>query len=232
MISVVIPAYNEAERIESTISTLQHVLLDMNFELIVVDDGSKDETGSIAAKLGAKVIQLPVNRGKGTAMNQGVRSAKGEIILLVDADLGESVAVIKSLLDPVLKDEADLSIAHFSQVRRKGGFGLVKGLSHHGLYLCTGNRYYSPISGQRAMRRQVFESIGGFRPGWGMEVAMTIDAYHRGFRIVEVPIALTHRETGRNWAGFLHRSEQFRDIFTTLIQLYWQYRLQKGGNFR
>lgn len=228
MISVLIPAYNEADRIGTTILSMQAMLQHEEHELLVIDDGSKDETTLIALKRGASVITLPVNQGKGKAMNHGIREAKGEIFLFVDADLGESALLLYPLLEPIRGGDADMTIAHFPRPKVKGGFGIVKGLAHHGLYVCTGNRFYSPISGQRALRRQVLDEIGGFKPGWGMEVALTIDAHHQGFQIQEVPLELSHRETGRNLAGFLHRGQQFRDIFITLSKAFWQYRIKKG----
>lgn len=232
MISVIIPAFNEVERIETTIISLQRVLADQEWEIIVVDDGSTDGTGELAREQGATVITLKANHGKGGAMNQGIQKASGEIILLVDADLGESVKFITPLLRPVLSGIADLAIAKFPRAKKTGGFGVVKRLASDGLYFCTGQRYQAPLSGQRALRKEVWQAINGFRPGWGLEVGMTIDAYHRGFRIVEIPLELTHRETERNWAGFFHRGEQFWDIFLTLITTFWQYRLKRGGSKR
>lgn len=234
MISVLIPAYNEANRIGQTLERVHQSLQGENFEVIVVDDGSRDATTEMATIGGARVLTLATNQGKGRAMNQGVKMASGDILLLLDADLGESAGLIEGLVQPIVREEADLTIARFPQAKRKGGFGLVKGLAHHGLYLCTGNRYYSPISGQRALRRQVLEAIGEFKPGWGMEVAMTIDAHHSGFRILEVPLEMSHRETGRNWSGFVHRGEQFRDIFFAISRSYWRYHIAERGrkNFK
>lgn len=228
MISVLIPAYNEADRIGATIQSMQKMLHDEETELLVIDDGSKDETSLIAREWGASVITLPVNQGKGAAMNYGIKEARGDVFLFVDADLGESAILLSSLLEPIRVGDADMTIAHFPRPKLRGGFGIVKGLAHHGLYVCTGDRFYSPISGQRALRRQVLDEIGGFKPGWGMEVALTIDAHHQGFRIQEVPLELSHRETGRNLAGFVHRGQQCRDIFITLSKAFWQYRIKKG----
>lgn len=233
MITVLIPAFNEAERIGLTIKNLllglnkQKEICQDNYEIIVIDDGSDDKTAEIAATNGAAVIKLLTNSGKGRAINQGIKAAHGEIFLFIDADLGETARNVVSLLHPVVQGEADLAIARFPKADRKGGFGFVKGLAHFGLLFMTGKRYYSPISGQRAMHRRVVEKLGEFSPGWGMEVAMTIDTHQHGFKIVEVPLELSHRETGRNLAGFIHRGRQFSAIILTFCKAYWQYQLKE-----
>ena len=244
MISVLIPAYNEAPRIGQTIKGVADALDTLNtlntqndqnnpdtinteqYEIIVVDDGSLDDTAHIARSHGARVLTLTQNQGKGRAMNHGLKECHGEILLLLDADLGLSAGQIKNLLAPVLENRADLTIACFPKAQKKGGFGLVKGLATRGLYLCTKNLYYSPISGQRALKRQVMDSIGQFESGWGMEVAMTAAAYHWGYRILEIPLELSHRETERSIAGFKHRGKQFHDILLAFLKHYWQYHLK------
>nr|MDQ3726269.1 glycosyltransferase family 2 protein [Actinomycetota bacterium] len=70
----------------------------------------------------------------------------------------------------------------------------------------------APISGQRAMRREVLEAVLPFAPGFGMEIGMTVDAHRAGFRVVEVELPLEHRATGRTWRGFAHRGRQLRDF--------------------
>jgi glycosyltransferase involved in cell wall biosynthesis len=87
MISVVIPAYNEASAIERTISDVRATLgLGPLFEIIVVDDGSTDQTGTIARKSGAKVIRHPHNIGYGRALKDGITAAVYETIVIIDAD--------------------------------------------------------------------------------------------------------------------------------------------------
>ena len=74
----------------------------------------------------------------------------------------------------------------------------------------------TPLSGQRAMTVDAFRAVSPFAPGFGMEVAMTVDALRAGFRVVEVPVEMSHRETGRDLAGFVHRGKQFKDILEAL----------------
>ena len=233
MISVLIPAFNETERIGVTLKNLssglteQNEIIDDNFEIIVIDDGSDDETADLAEANGAEVIKLRTNSGKGRAINQGIKAAHGEIFLFIDADLGETAGNVVSLLQPIIQGEADLAIARFPKAERKGGFGIVKGLAHLALFIITGDHYYAPISGQRAMHRRVVEKLGEFKPGWGMEIAMTIETHNHGFRIVEVPLELSHRETGRDLAGFIHRGKQFYAIILTFFKAYWQYQAKE-----
>src|SRR5437868_4165088 len=100
MISAVIPAYNEAERIACTLSALGTV--ELVEEVIVVDDGSTDSTAAAADRAGATVIRTAQNRGKGAALTTGIQSASGNILLLLDADLGETASQASLLLEPVL----------------------------------------------------------------------------------------------------------------------------------
>lgn len=220
-VSIVIPAYNEADTIEATVrAALSIPEVD---EVLVVDDHSGDGTAEAARAAGARVFSLPRNSGKGAALNYGIRQAIGEVVVLLDADLGVSAAQARKLVLPILAGEADVSIARFPRARRKGGFGLVKGLARNGIRYFTGLEMQSPISGQRALRREALEKLVPLAGGYGVEVGMTVDAARFGYRLIEVPVEMTHKETGRDVRGFLHRGRQFRDIAFTLLKCYVKY---------
>src|SRR5690606_33540787 len=110
-VSVVIPAFNEAERLPTTLAAL-HGLPGLS-EVIVVDDGSTDDTAEAARRAGARVIRLAQNRGKGAALQAGTAAARGDVLLLLDADVGETAGEARKLLEPVLRGEADLVIGAF-----------------------------------------------------------------------------------------------------------------------
>ncbi len=208
---VLIPAYNEADLIGATVEAA--LAMPGIAEVVVVDDGSEDGTEDIAAQAGARVVQMDVNSGKGAALNAGVEHSEADVFLMIDADLGETAAETHKLLEPILADQADLSIAIMKAPDgHKGGFGFVMKLSRWAIRRLGGSVVTAPISGQRAFRKELIESIGGFEHGFGVETAMTIDAMRKGYRVVEVPLPLTHRVSGRNWAGFRHRGKQFWDI--------------------
>jgi glycosyltransferase involved in cell wall biosynthesis len=214
MTSAVIPAFNEAERIGKTIAALKR--LPEIDEIVVVDDGSTDDTASAAEAAGARVVRQSPNRGKGAALTAGIKSAQGDILLLLDADLGETADQAASLLPPVMNGEADMSIATFPVIPGKGGgFGFVVRLARNGILKRTGKEMQAPLSGQRAIRREVLEKIG-IAGGFGAEVALTIDALCAGFHVVEVPTTMTHRVTGRDWKAMRHRARQFNAVARAL----------------
>lgn len=204
-----IPAYNAEKVLGATIEALKG--LPAMEAIVVVDDGSTDSTAEIAREAGAEVIVHRVNRGKGAALNTGlaaIRPREFRALALVDSDLGPSAAEFAALLAPVLEGKADMTIARFPPAKRRGGFGLAKGFCRYGLYLFTGIRFASPMSGQRVLAADFARLLPGFAPGWGCEPALTIDLHRLGARIVEVPVAMTHAETGRNLSGFVHRGRQ------------------------
>jgi glycosyltransferase involved in cell wall biosynthesis len=214
LVSVLIPAYNEAGTLAVTVKAVLSV--PAVEQVVVVDDASQDETAALAAAAGAEVIRLPANRGKGGALNAGLPRLRGGIVALLDADLGESAAELAKLLAPVAEGRADMTVARFPRSRIKGGFGLVKGLARKGIYYYTGLMVQAPLSGQRVMRREVLDVITPFASGYGVEVGMTIDVARRGFRVEEVETNMTHHETGRDWRGWLHRGRQFLHVLMAL----------------
>ena len=216
-VSAIIPAYNEEARVAATVKAVRAVK-GVN-QVIVVDDGSTDSTAQEAERAGADVLTLGRNRGKGQAMNAGARASSGDVLLFLDADLGDSAKEAGKLLEPVLNRQADMTIAEFPAGAGKGGgFGLAVGLARTGIRLRTGRVMTSPLSGQRALRREVFDAVGGIAPGFGAEVALTIDALRRGFRVLEVPVQMKHRVTGRDWSGIRHRARQFSHIARALMR--------------
>lgn len=218
-VSIVIPAFNEEERIAATLSAIRTWAEEA--ECIVVDDGSSDQTAAYAAGYADCVIRLPRNLGKGFALQTGWKKASGDVLLLLDADLGDSAVHAWQLLTPVTRKECDMAIAVLPQPARKTGLGLAKGLASCGIRALTGYRPVAPLSGQRAIRRDVLRAVKRLDHGFGIEVGLTIDAIRAGFRIREVPVPLTHRQTGNDWRGYQHRGREFVAIGRALSRK-WQ----------
>ncbi len=212
---VIIPAYNEADTIKDTVHTM--CITPGIDEVVVVDDGSTDNTAFIAYEEGATVLQMDKNAGKGAALNKAIAEVQADIYLLVDADLGITAKETKRLLEPIINGHADMSIAIMqAPPGHKGGFGLVMKLAKWGIEKLTSSKVIAPISGQRAIRKEVLTAIGGFESKFGVEVALTIDALRKGYRVVEMELPLKHRLTGRSLSGFTHRAQQFVDIARAL----------------
>ena len=224
-ISAIIPAYNEADIIRDTVSAVRRI--PGLTQVIVVDDASSDDTAQIAVDAGAtSVVRLDINSGKGGALNAGFSCADGDIILLLDADLGESAFEGWKLLQPVIDDEADMTIGQFNKAAEisseklsagSRGFGTAVKIARLGIKILTGNDIAAPLSGQRAIKREIIEGMGSFSSRFAVETGMTIDVIRMGGRVVEVPVNMGHRASGRDLRGFLHRGRQMMDILHILM---------------
>ncbi|CAB4876643.1 unannotated protein [freshwater metagenome] len=211
-LAIVIAARDEADRIGATVEALGRVF--PGALVVVGDDGSGDATAAVARAAGATVVSLPRPEGKGGAATLAAEAALAagpEIVLLCDADLADSAAGLRVLVEAVERDECDLAIAIFAR-RVGGGFGIAVGFAHWAIQRLTGLDLQAPISGQRAMRAEVLEIVTPFAPRFGMEIGMTVDAARAGLRVREIPVELEHRATGKTWAGFRHRFRQLCDF--------------------
>ncbi len=223
-IAVLIPAHDEAERIDATVRAARAI--QGVTRVVVVDDASEDDTAQIAEEAGAKVVRLWSNVGKGAALEAGaMRVENADIVLLLDADLADTADQGALLLAPVLAGEADMSVAGFPRPAGKAGFGLVKGLARWAIRtMGSGFVADAPLSGQRALTRECLEVVRPFATGYGVEVALSVRALRKGLRIVEVPTTMTHAATGRDLKGFVHRGRQFVHVALAVIALAFERR--------
>jgi hypothetical protein len=226
VVLALVAARDEAERVGATVTALRD--LPAVAEVLVVSDGSSDATAARALDAGAHCLDLPRNIGKGGALNAGLAAIMGRVaerlspepaaLLLADADLADTAARLDRLLAPVLAGDADLAIADLPPQQGAGGFGLAMGLARQGMVRVTGRRMAEPLSGQRAVRWEVLPALLPFAPGFGVEVAMTMDALRAGLRVVEIEVDLRHAATGKDLAGLLHRGRQARAIARELAR--------------
>lgn len=153
------PAYNEAERVQAVITPLKSVKeVD---EIIVVDDGSSDDTAEVARRLGVCVVELPYNMGKAAALDQGVRKARNEVLLFLDADLvGLKPEHIESLISLYYGKRLDMVVGVF----KSGRFNtdLSQSISPH-------------LSGQRVLSRALWDRLQEKSETleFGVEMALT-----------------------------------------------------------
>lgn len=210
-VTALVAARDEAGTVADTVRALRSI--PGVGSVIVVDDGSRDGTGSEALAAGATVLRRRRPRGKGGALEGALeRVDRADVWLLADADLGSSAAALAALLEPVVSGGADLAIGVFPPGAGGGGFGTVKRLAGGVIRLLSGLEVWEPLSGQRAVTDAALSACRPLAPGFGLETAMTIDVVRNGFRVVEVPIEIDHRGTGRTLEGFRHRGRQGLDV--------------------
>lgn len=213
--SVIIPAYNESERIVDTINGIND-LAEVD-EIVVVDDGSSDNTAQVIKSIDIEKLKFYIqtkNYGKGKALEKGLEIMRkdADIVVFLDADVGKTSSEVIKIIRPVLDDECDVAIARFRPASKKGGMGFVKRLAKDSVYEMTGVELNSTISGQRAFKREVIDRFDFMPDGYGVEVGMTVDILKWGYRVNEYLVDMTHNETGRDLKGFIHRGKQYLHI--------------------
>lgn len=189
VVSVVIPALNEADSIGHVVASMPWNLV---AECIVVDNGSTDETASVAAAAGARVITSP--RGYGAAMSAGIHAAtlSSTIIVQMDGDGADSIEALSDLLGPIERNEADFVIGSRISGQREPGSMLFSQLFagwlvSHVIYLAYGYKY-SDMGPFRAFRREAIQRMQMQEMTFGWNLEMQIRAIQLGLRIVEVPV--------------------------------------------
>ncbi len=169
-VSCIIPAYNEGPRIAAVTSVLSKC--DFVDEVLVVNDGSADNTAEAARATGIEVLSLPVNMGKGAAVSRGISATSGEVILLLDADLvGLTRKHVQDLLAPVVRGDADMSIGIF-----RGGR----------VFTDLAQLTTSFLSGQRALKRSLIEPSELEDTKYGLETALTQIASEKSLVVKKV----------------------------------------------
>ncbi|MBX7223514.1 MAG: glycosyltransferase family 2 protein [Blastocatellia bacterium] len=206
-LSLVIPAYNEAARITDTLRTIAEYLGQQTdtCEVLVVDDGSQDDTAAIVTahqplfaqhNIQLRLISNPGNQGKGYSIRHGFLSAQGEIVLFSDADLSAPITESPKLLDPIRTGQTD--VAFGSRALKDSYIGThqpwsreLAGRTFNFLMrLLTGLPFADTQCGFKAFRRlpliPVFERQRIF--GFGFDVEILFLASRQGIRLCEIPI--------------------------------------------
>lgn len=208
-VSVVIPAYNEASRIRSTLETLCEHLQQRpwDWEIRVVDDGSTDGTANIADALAADeprlIVQREPHRGKGGAVKAGLLAARGRFRFMCDADLSMPIEELKRFLPPLL-DGCDVAIGSREGVAaRRVGEPVYRHLVGRVFNLFVQRIALPGISdSQCGFKMFTADAVMAIFPqvsvdGWAFDVEVLTIARAQGLRIVEVPIEWHYRAESR-----------------------------------
>jgi glycosyltransferase involved in cell wall biosynthesis len=201
--AAVVPAYNEAGSIGAVVAEIRAA--DPELEVVVVDDGSTDATAELAGSAGATVLRLPYNLGIGAAVQTGLQYASEnefDLAVQIDGDGQHDARELEQLLAPVVSGEADIAVgtrfagARFYRpsVARRLGIALFAGL----VSLIVRQRVTDTTSGFRAMNQRGIRLFASDYPHDYPEVEATVLVFRHRLRMVEVPVAMRQRETGRS----------------------------------
>lgn len=216
-LTVVIPAYNESDGIGAVLTDVQSVV--PHAELLVVDDASADGTGEIAERAGARVICHRVNRGYGGALKTGVRAARGEIVVLMDADGQHDARYIPELVAAL--DECDFSVGERTNALRIAGARLPgKVVLGWAVNLIAGTRIADINCGFRAARRDELRAILALLPdGFSFSTTSTLAYFKLGRSVCFVPME-TRRRVGTSTVRPLRDGYRILLLIVRLMALF------------
>ncbi|QOY88319.1 dolichyl-phosphate beta-glucosyltransferase [Paludibaculum fermentans] len=237
-LSIIIPAYNEEQRLPGSLETVKSYLDSKGFdfvEVVVVDDGSRDRTAEIVRETAlrdsrVRLVSNPGNRGKGYAVRHGMQEAKGDWVLFSDADLSAPIQELDKLIAAVRREKADGAIGsraldrslvgkHQSFLREFAGrfFNLI-------MRLATGLPYRDTQCGFKMLRADVARIVAARQQseGFGFDVEILYIAHKHGFRVVEVPVRWFNAEGTKvsMWNGLTAFADPWRVRLNDLKGLY------------
>mgnify|MGYP000368555387 CR=1 FL=1 len=216
LLTVLIPVYNEAATIQQVIA--QVAALPIPKEIIVVDDGSTDGTRKLLAELevahNLHVLYKPVNEGKGAAIRSGLRRARGDVVVIQDADLEYDPRDILKLVKPIVRGEADVVYGSRFLTYDPQNSPWFHRLGNHLLTAfsnaLTGLALTDMETAYKAFRRDLIDGLPIAQPRFGFEPEITARIARRGWRLCEVPVHYTPRSYAQG------KKIGLKDLFSTL----------------
>ena len=191
-LSIILPAKNEAPGLRQTLPGLRALFPDA--EIIVVDDGSTDETAVVAAELGAQVLSAPYSMGNGAAIKRGARAASGEILVFMDADGQHDPALVPRLLEK-LGEGYDMVVgARSGSGQANVGRGLANSFYNKLASWMTGHRIADLTSGFRVARAERFRQFLHLLPnGFSYPTTSTMAFFRSAYAVAYVPVPVAVR---------------------------------------
>jgi len=200
---VIIPAYNEEASISAVITKIR--LSTPEADIVVINDGSSDNTSGKARDAGAVVIDLPFNLGIGGAMQTGYKYAAQnnyDIAVQVDGDGQHDPSYIKSLIQPVVENRADMTIGsrYVSKTGYKSPFFRRTGMLFFSalINLLTGQQVKDTTSGFRVVNKKIIKLFAESYPTDYPEVDVLVKLHRKKFRVMEIPVEMHERQGGKS----------------------------------
>jgi len=199
-LSVVIPVFNEENTIKETIRQVQETNIDK--EIIIVNDGSTDKTGQILENLkgdNVRVLSHDKNLGKGRALKTGFNQARGDIVIIQDADLEYDPKEYPRLIEPIIKGSADVVYgSRLSGGRPQRVYLFWHKLGNNVLSLLTNILYNTTLTdmetGYKVFRREVLKDIEIKSRDFTFEPEITAKIFKKKCRVYEIPISYYGRD--------------------------------------
>jgi|JI6StandDraft_1071083.scaffolds.fasta_scaffold86785_2 glycosyltransferase involved in cell wall biosynthesis len=215
-VSVVLAAYDEAATVGEVVRGAL-AACPAGSEVVVADDGSRDDTAAVSEAAGARVLRLSPNRGKGHALRQGITAARGDVLVFLDADGQDDPAEIPKLLG-ALEGGADLVVG--SRFLGRFGRGAITPLNRAGNRFLTlafnalyGTAFTDTQAGFKALRRSAIDVDVLCAERFDIEVEVLARVVRRGLRYAEVPVSREARAHGES------RLDSFRDGARILLRM-------------
>ena len=216
VVTAIVPAYNEQDRIASVLETLCQV--ELIKDIVVVDDGSTDGTGNVVSRFD-RVIYLrnPINRGKGFSLERGVKAAQGDIIFFCDADLdGLKPKMVEEIIRPVLRKEFDMFVGAREYK--------VNIFTKTFVFLETKWGIY-PTTGQRALRKRLWERLPeSYKRSYRAEVGLNYLARRSGRGLGFKKFFYRHSKKERKFGilkGLFTKSRMYADVMAASLRFHF-----------
>jgi glycosyltransferase involved in cell wall biosynthesis len=222
-ICVIIPCLSEARTIGTVVADFRRTLPEAT--VMVFDNGSTDDSATLAAAAGAVVVRVP-RQGKGYVLRHAFDRVRADVYVVVDADNTYPADRVRDLIAPVLSGASDMVVGareHFLErdairpLHRWGNRIIVDFIN-----VCFGTRLRDILSGYRALSGEMVRELPLLAPGFEVETELTLETLERGFRVLEIPVQYRRRPEGSH-----SKLSSFRDgyrILMTIMTLLRDYR--------
>ena len=237
-VSLVLPAYNEADRIGKTINQTSKALKEItsSFEIIIAEDGSSDGTDKIASKLAEKYnyvrhLHSDSRLGKGRALTRAFKSAHGEVICFVDVDLATDMKHFKELIEAISLEGYDFAIGSRMMPQSKVKRPLKRSVASQGFNFLVRTLLHSNLydhqCGFKAFKKDsLFNLIDKVKnENWFFDTELLVLAQHKGYKIKEFPVVWTHGGPTK-----VNLRTDILDMGSQIFHLWWSLNKQARQN--